>query len=302
MSPTAAPNWFTDVSDRHIVVTGANSGLGFASARQLASRGARVTMACRNLDKASHARDKIVEEFPDSRVVLKQLDLASLSSIRTFAGTLVDSGEAVDVLLNNAGVMATDHVRTEDGFEMQIGINHLGHFALTGLVMPALARNGGRVVNVSSLGHRPGRVDLDDLMFDRRRYNRWAAYFQSKLANLLFTHELHRRLGSSSTPVIAVAAHPGTAKTELGKVGTSLTNSVMKNFTGVLVRDAHAGAVSQVRACVDPGLSGGEFIGPRWLAFGSPRLETPSKRARQAESAQRLWEISESLTGVSYDL
>lgn len=260
-----------------------------------------MTMACRNLQKATMARDAILREIPGAKVDVAHLDLASMESIRAFALHVDESAGRVDVLLNNAGVMATDHVRTDEGFEMQLGVNHLGHFALTGLLLPTLARSRGRIVNVSSLGHRPGRIVFDDLMFDHRRYNRWSAYFQSKLANLLFTHELHRRLRESAKSITALAAHPGTAKTELGRVGTSLTNVVMKNLTGVLIRDAHAGAVSQVRASVDPSLRGGEFVGPRWLAFGPPRLEVPSKRSRHEESAQRLWEVSERLTGVSYD-
>lgn len=300
MSEARQPHWFPDLTDRHVVVTGANSGLGFASTRQLASRGARVTMACRNPEKAATARDAIRADFPDADVTVEQLDLASLDSVRTFARKTLDSGVKIDVLMNNAGVMATDHVRTAEGFEMQIGVNHFGHFALTGLLLPALVHSKGRIVNVSSMGHRPGRVVLDDLMFDRRRYNRWSAYFQSKLANLLFTRELHRRLVDVDSPVVALAAHPGTARTELGKVGTSLTNTVMSNFTAVLVRDAHAGAISQVRAAVDPELRGGEFVGPRWMAFGSPRLENPSKRARNVDDARQLWDISEKLTGVTY--
>lgn len=302
MSSGEATQWFPDITGKHIVVTGANSGLGFASTRQLAARGARVTMACSNLQKAETARAAILRDFPSAKVDTGHLDLASLTSIRAFARTIESSGNGLDVLLNNAGVMATDHVRTEEGFEMQIGVNHLGHFAVTALLLPVLAHKNGRIVNVSSLGHRRGNVVVDDLMFDRRRYNRWSAYFQSKLANLLFTHELHRRLEDSSTPVTALAAHPGTAKTEIGRVGTSFTNVVMNNFTGVLIRDAHAGAVSQVRASVDPSLTGGELVGPRWLAFGLPRLETPSRRARDSALAKDLWAASEELTRVTYGL
>lgn len=302
MSPAAEPPWMPDVSRKRIIVTGANSGLGFASARHLARRGAHVTMACRNVEKARTAAESIRAEFPTASVDVSPLDLADLASIRRFADDILRANEPVDVLMNNAGVMATDHVRTADGFEMQIGVNHLGHFALTAQLLPLITQSRGRIVNVSSMGHRPGRVDLDDLMCDRKKYNRWAAYFQSKSANLLFTNELHRRLSARQSPTIVVAAHPGTARTELGKVGTSLTNSVMNNFTAVLVRDAHAGALSQVRASVDPGLRGGEYVGPRWMAFGSPRLETPSRRARDITSARRLWDTSEQLTGVSFDV
>jgi NAD(P)-dependent dehydrogenase (short-subunit alcohol dehydrogenase family) len=296
LSSHSLPN----LTDKRIVITGANSGLGLASARQLAAHGAHVIMACRNMEKAATARDAIIADIPHASLEMRPLDLANLQSIRAFADEVVANRKPVDVLLNNAGVMATDYLRTTDGFEMQIGINHLGHFALTGLLLPALLESGGRIVNVSSMGHRPGKIHLDDLMFERRRYNRWSAYFQSKLANLLFTRELHRRLSTTLQPTVSLAAHPGTARTELGKVGTSLTNSMMNNLTGVLIRDARAGAVSQVRACVDDSLRGGEFVGPRWIAFGSPRLETPSRRARDDMAARHLWEVSENLTGVTF--
>lgn len=302
MNSSRSPKWMANIASMTVVITGANSGLGLASVRHLVAGGATVVMACRNLEKAAAARESVLAEHPSARIEIQQLDLASLGSIRRFADELVSTGRPIDVLLNNAGVMATDHVHTEDGFEMQIGVNHFGHFALTGLLLPSIIKNNGRIVNVSSMGHRPARLHLDDLMFDHRKYNRWSAYFQSKLANLLFTRELHRRLQESPHSTIALAAHPGTARTELGKVGTSLTNSVMNNLTAVLIRDAHSGAVSQVRACVDPQLQGGELVGPRWIAFGSPRLETPSKRARDDVAARHLWQISEELTQVTFNL
>lgn len=302
MTSSRSPMWMKNIQSKTIVVTGANSGLGLASVHQLAAHGVHVVMACRNMEKAEAARAGVLSTNPHASTEIQQLDLASLASIRRFAENYVSSGKPIDVLLNNAGVMATDHVRTEDGFEMQIGVNHFGHFALTGLLMPTIMKGNGRIVNVSSMGHRPGRLRLDDVMFDRRKYNRWAAYFQSKLANLLFTRELHRRLTANAHPVTALAAHPGTARTELGKVGTSLTNSVMKNFTAVLIRDANAGAISQVQACVDPNLQGGELVGPRWIAFGSPRCETPSKRARDDEAARQLWALSEDLTRVKFTM
>jgi NAD(P)-dependent dehydrogenase (short-subunit alcohol dehydrogenase family) len=197
--------------------------------------------------------------------------------------------------------MALDQSRTEDGFETQIGVNHLGHFALTGLLLPSLMkRANSRIVNVSSMGHIPGKVHLDDLMCDRRRYSRWGAYFQSKLANILFTNELERRLRETSSTTIALAAHPGTARTELGKTGTSTTNFVMRRLTPVLTRTGVQGCEAQVRAMVDPNATGREYYGPKYQMFGAPVKVTPSKRARNMSDARRLWEMSEELTGVKY--
>jgi NAD(P)-dependent dehydrogenase (short-subunit alcohol dehydrogenase family) len=198
--------------------------------------------------------------------------------------------------------MALDQSRTEDGFETQIGVNHLGHFALTGLLLPSLMkRPNSRIVNVSSMGHIPGKIHLDDLMCDRRRYSRWGAYFQSKLANILFTNELERRLRETSLTTIALAAHPGTARTELGKSGSSATNLVMRRLTPVLTRTGVQGCEAQVRAMVDPSALGREYYGPKYQMFGSPVKVTPSRRARNMDDARRLWEISEELTGVRYN-
>jgi len=292
-----------DLTGKTVMVTGANSGIGFAATRQMAAAGADVVMACRNASKAEDAARRIRESGVRGRVKTQSVDLGDLASVRAFASRFLDSGRSIDVLLNNAGVMALDRTLTPDGLEAQIGINHFGHFALTGLLLPALVRDGGgRVVNVSSMGHRPGRVDLDDLMYERRRYSRWGAYFQSKLANLLYTRELDRRLRRADYGVIGLCSHPGTARTELGKSGTSTTNFVMRNFTGVLIRSSEQGAEALVRACVDPNAQGGEFFGPRWLTHGKPRLETPSRRARNDADAARLWAISEELTGVTYPL
>lgn len=281
-------------------MTGANSGLGFAASKALLAHGHHVVMACRNADKARDAADRLRHETGRAPEI-RSLDLGDLASVRAFASDWAD--RPVDVLLNNAGVMGLDKSTTADGFEYQLGVNHLGHFALTGLLLPVLESSvGGRVVNVSSIGHRPGRVDLDDPMYDHRRYSRWGAYFQSKLANLLFTAELDRRLRAADSNVISLCSHPGTARTEIGKVGESITNRIIRQFAPVIFRTADQGAESLVRACVDDSVRGGEYFGPRWWAFGTPRLETPSRRARHQDSARRLWELSESLTGVRYPL
>ena len=292
---------FPNLDGQTFVITGANSGLGLESTRNLVGAGAHVVMACRNIAKAEAAARDVRNSSPQGTVEIRELDLSSLASIRRFSELLITDRIAVNGLMNNAGLMALDESRTEDGFETQIGVNHFGHFALTGLLLPVLLQTpNSRIVNVSSMGHRPGKIHLDDLMCDRRRYSRWGAYFQSKLANLLFTAELERRLRSAQVTTIALAAHPGTARTELGKTGSSATNVVMRRLTPVLVRTGIEGCESQVRAMIDPEATGKQFYGPRFHMFGAPKLEVPSRRARNAEDARRLWEISEKLTGVSY--
>ena len=290
-----------DLSDRTFVVTGANSGIGLETTRNLHRRGATVIMACRNRDKADSASEAIRRSGAPGILRVVDLDLSSLASIERFARTLTDDGLVIDVLINNAGVMATDRGRTADGFETQIGTNHFGHFALTGRLLPLIGgRDGGRVVTVSSIAHRSGRMHLDDLHCDRRRYSRWGAYFQSKLANVLFGLEFDRRLRAAGSSIRSIVAHPGTARTELGKNGSSTTNVVMRRFTPVLVRTGVQGCEAQLRAAVDAGAVGGEMYGPRRMAFGAPVVETPSRSGRDLDTARRLWEISERATGVSF--
>ena len=294
------PKNISDNSGRTICITGANSGLGLEAARNLVGAGAHVIMACRNAEKAEAAAQSL--RSGKGSVEVRQLDLASLASIRQFSAQLLADGIELDGLMNNAGLMALDQSRTEDGFETQIGVNHLGHFALTGLILPSLMkRPHSRIVNVSSMGHIPGKIHLDDLMCDRRRYSRWGAYFQSKLANILFTNELERRLRETQSTTISLAAHPGTARTELGKAGTSATNLVMRRLTPVLTRTGVQGCEAQVRAMVDPNAIGREYYGPKYQMFGAPVKVTPSRRARNMNDARRLWEISEELTGVRYN-
>lgn len=299
------PGWteasIPSLSGKTFIVTGANSGLGLETARYLASAGARVVLACRSAEKAAVAEESIRRSTDNGSTRVELVDLADLDSIRCFAERITRSGERVNGLINNAGVFALDRARTADGFEMHFGVNHLGHFALTGLLLPSLLRvRGSRIVTVSSLGHRPARLDFDDPMFERRRYSRWSAYCQSKLANLLFADELHRRLRRSSTAIISVAAHPGTARTEIGKLGTSPVNRVIRRFMPILVRDGVHGARAQVRAAVDEDVKGGEFFGPRFMFLGAPVLESPARRARNEADAALLWEMSEELTGVTF--
>lgn len=289
---------------RTAVVTGANSGIGLSTARRLTRRGFHVVMACRSVERATRAADLIRGEWSHASescsLGVERLDLADPASIRDFAERW--SGDrTLDLLVNNAGVMALDRSRTIAGWETQFGTNHLGHFALTGLLLPALSRSASpRVVTVSSLGHRAGRLRLDDPMYDARRYARWGAYFQSKLANVLFARELHRRAREAGHRLCSVGCHPGTASTEIGKTGTSTANRVIRTFFPVIARSPDRGAAAVEHACVEP-VAGGEFFGPRWWAFGVPREETPSRRARDDEAARHLWEASERLTGIRYD-
>jgi protochlorophyllide reductase len=297
-----AVHWTTDdipdQSGRVAVVTGANSGLGYHTALALAVAGAEVVLACRNTDKAKSALASIRVAAPAATLRVMRLDLADLASVRVFADSFMCEHDRLDLLVNNAGLMAIDELRTEDGFETQLGVNHLGHYALTARLLPViLSTPGARIASMSSLAHRGGRVVLDDLMFDRRRYSRWQAYCQSKLANLLFIRELQRRLTGAGAAAIAVAAHPGVARTNLGSQGHSLSNQVIRIDLPMSSRAA-AGALPMLRAATDPGALGGQFFGPRWAAVGHPALETPSRQARDSASARALWAASAELTAL----
>ena len=293
---------------RTAVITGANTGLGFETARVLAARGAQVVLACRDLGQAKEAAVRILSPSPapagavPADVHAVRLDLASLASVREAAEEIAAAYGPVDLLINNAGVMMTPFRRTADGFELQLGVNHLGHFALTGLLLGRmLGREGSRVVTVSSNGHKSGRIDFDDLQ-SQRRYRRMAAYYQSKLANLMFTYELQRRLAAAQARTQALAAHPGKARTELTRylpAWARLEDLVIEQPLG---QSAAMGARATLRAAADPAACGGEYYGPggRGELRGHPRLVASSERARDVEAQQRLWRESERLTGVSY--
>jgi NAD(P)-dependent dehydrogenase (short-subunit alcohol dehydrogenase family) len=284
---------------RTAVITGANAGLGYQIALGLATIGAHVVMACRSTDKAEVAASRIRQQVPGTSVEVLQLDLASLDSVAAFVGELRASRQHLDVLVNNAGIMAVDKGRTADGFELQFGTNHLGHFALTTQLLPLLlATPGSRVSTMSSMGHRAGRLALD-LNGNAHGYGRWRAYFESKLANLLFTSELHRRLTTAEATTIGVAAHPGASRTDLGTQGSSSSNHAMATLVPTLTQPAATGALPMLRSVTDPSVVGGEFYGPRLVWAGHPVRETPSRRARRAEDAHRLWEASERLTGIT---
>jgi NAD(P)-dependent dehydrogenase (short-subunit alcohol dehydrogenase family) len=275
---------------RTFVVTGANSGIGLEASRALAAAGAHVVVACRDTSKGEHAVAELGGDFD-----VRRLDLADLSSVRAFAQEL--EGD-VDVLINNAGVMAVPRSQTADGFEMQLGTNHLGHFALTGLL---LGRIRDRVVTISSGAHRIGRVNFDDLQSERR-YQRWTAYGQSKLANLLFMMELQRRLDAAGSSLRSVAAHPGYAATGLQSHTQSVQDQIMSVANLVLAQSAAMGALPTLYAATED-VPGAAYAGPGGLLEqrGHPQLVNMSGAAKDPEAASRLWEASEELTGVRYD-
>jgi len=296
-----------DLTGKLALVTGANSGLGLYATRGLAAHGAQVLMACRDRAKAQTAMQKISAEIPHAKLEVLALDLADLSSVRRFADTLMQRHERLDLLCNNAGVMALPHRTTRDGFEMQIGTNHLGHFALTGLLLPLLKRSpAARVVTVSSLAYMMGRIRFDDLSWTQR-YAKWPAYAQSKLANLMFAVELARRLQASSSKVISTAAHPGYAATHLQMAGPQMENSVMGKLlmaisNALFAQPAEMGALPTLYAATAPDVDNGEFFGPKGFLHirGAPTRGRPGRRAKDAAAAERLWALSERLTGVSY--
>jgi NAD(P)-dependent dehydrogenase (short-subunit alcohol dehydrogenase family) len=296
-----------DLSGKTIVVTGGNSGIGYEAARQFARKGAHVVLACRDGRKGHAARDAITSEHPHSSVEAMTLDLASLASVRAFAKAYRTRHETLDVLCNNAGVMALPYRQTADGFEMQFGTNHLGHFALTGLLLDLLLRApGARVVTVSSGAHRMGRMRFEDLQWERG-YWKWGAYCQSKLANLLFAYELQRRLKRTQAAAISVACHPGYAATNLQFAGPRMTRSSLMGWlfqlsNQLVAQNAEMGALPTLYAATAPGVRGGDYVGPDGLAEmrGYPTKVQSSPRAHDRKVAEHLWEISEKLTGVKY--
>lgn len=287
---------------RVAVVTGANSGIGLVAARELARAGATVVLACRAPARASVAAESILTAVPGAAIDVWQLDLADLGSVRDFAAGLGETHPQVDLLLNNAGVMALPRGTTADGFERQFGTNHLGHFALTGLLLERLlAAPAPRVVTVSSLMHRSGRMHFDDLQGERS-YGRWSAYGQSKLANLLFMYELQRRSDAAGTPLRSLAAHPGYSATNLqSHTGSAIETTVMRILNRTIAQRDDMGALPSLYALTME-LPGGTYVGPGGIAEGRghPKVVSASGAARDPEDARRLWEASEELTGVAY--
>ncbi|MGD1934823.1 MAG: oxidoreductase [Candidatus Phaeomarinobacter sp.] len=286
-----------DQSGKHIIVTGSNSGIGFEAAKVLASKGAHVTLACRNADKAKEAQVKIKKAHKDATVETGSLDLASLKSIAAFAAAYRKKHGKLDILINNAGVMVPPYGKTEDGFELQIGCNHLGHFALTAQLIDLVnAAPEGRVVSVASQAHRAGKINFDDLHWEKG-YQQWPAYGQSKLANLLFTYELDRNLADAGHSTRAVAAHPGYSATNLQR---TMTAGAIGN--ALFAQSQKAGALPTLRAATDPDAESGSYWGPNGIMEmrGSPVKVKSNRRSQDKRVARRLWDVSEELTGQTF--
>ena len=300
-----------DCADKTVLITGANSGLGFEATKAFAAKGATVIMACRSLDRGRKAAADIQSDVGDTggTLYIRECDLASLDSIETFADGITEDYDTLDILCNNAGVMAIPRQETEDGFEKQLGVNHLGHFALTGHLLELLVDSDGesRVVTHSSGAHEAGEMDFDDLQREQS-YSKWEAYGQSKLANLLFAYELHRRFKTADiTDTISVACHPGYAATNLQyrgpeQSGSQLRLAMMKIANAVVAQSAAKGVLPLLYAATGEDVTGGEYYGPGGFKNmrGAPGLQTSNDASYDEEDAKTLWKTSEELTGVSY--
>jgi NAD(P)-dependent dehydrogenase (short-subunit alcohol dehydrogenase family) len=292
-----------DQTGRVAIVTGANTGIGYEAAAVLAGKGAHVVLAVRNLDKGKSAVERITATAPHADVTLQELDLTSLDNVRRASDELRAAYPQIDLLINNAGVMYTPKSTTKDGFELQFGTNHLGHFALTGQLLDnMLPVEGSRVVTIASQAHRLlAKIHFDDLQLERG-YNRVAAYGQSKLANLLFTYELARRLAAKGAPTIAVAAHPGGSSTELTRNLPGLIRPPAKFLWALVAQSAAMGALPTLRAATDPEVRNAQYYGPDGIGEqrGHPKLVESSAQSHNEDTQRRLWTVSEELTGVTY--
>ena len=296
-------NWTTenipDQTDRVVLITGANSGIGFEAAKVLAKKGADIVLAVRNQAKGDLAKAEIIEEYVKAKVTVSILDLSSLKSVKTFSENFTKAQTRLDLLINNAGIMIPPYGKTEDGFESQMGTNHLGHFALTAQLFPLLKSTGGsRIVNVSSTAHNMGNIDFNDIHWESRKYVAWKSYGDSKIANLYFTNELGRRLQAAGVDVTTTAAHPGYAATGLQK-------GVFLKILNVLVaQSGFMGAMPTLMAAMDPEASNGNFYGPSGIAQqrGWPKQVVPNKLSQDEDIAKKLWITSEELTGVKFNI
>lgn len=303
-------NWNTEnmpsLEGKTIIVTGGNSGLGFQSVKAFASKKAQVVLACRDYSKGEEARKEIIKSLPDAQIAVMTLDLADLSSVRTFADRFKREFSQLDILLNNAGIMMPPYQLTKDGIESQQGTNHFGHFALTGLLLEKLAATpNARVVNVSSIAHKQGKMDFDNLLYDQGKgYTALAAYSRSKLENLLFTYALQDFFKKKNLDIKALVAHPGVSDTNLfNKIGGEFLQKLMKPLFNLFVQPAEMGAFPQLRAAVEKNVTGGEFFGPNGMneMRGYPVLTTPNKNALNTMHQELLWHFSEKITGVKYE-
>ena len=291
-------NNIIDQKGKIAIVTGSSSGIGFETARVLALKNATVIIAVRNLIKGRAAADKIITEFQKADVTVMELDLADLASVRKFSLEFKKNYSRLDLLINNAGVMVPPHSKTRDGFELQLGTNHLGHFALTGLLIDLIKENPhSRVVNVSSAAHAWGNLDFDDLNWEKREYKKWHAYGDSKIANLYFTYELHRKLGNGSSHVTVTAAHPGWTATELQR--NSMLTSTLNFF---FAQKIEMGALPTLYAATAPDVKGAEYYGPRGFREmrGYPKKVASVPLSHDRDIAEKLWAVSEEFTGVEY--
>lgn len=297
----------SNLTGKIAIITGANSGIGYEAAEILAQKGAHVVLAVRSENKGVKAAREIRSRLPTADLEVMELDLASQASIRAFADAFAAKHDRLDLLINNAGVMAIPRRETADGFEMQLGTNHLGHFALTGLLLPLILKTPqARIVTVSSGVHQMGQINFDDLQ-SRQSYKKWGAYAQSKLANLLFAYELQRKLAAAGSNAISLAAHPGYAATNLQSVGPQMEGSriqgaAMSMMNRVVAQSAEMGSLPTVYAAASPDVRGGDYIGPGGLMGqrGWPKKVPSNGRSHDEVDATRLWAVSQELTGVTY--
>ncbi|MDK2408308.1 SDR family NAD(P)-dependent oxidoreductase [Aphanizomenon sp. PH219] len=286
---------------RIVIVTGSSSGIGYETARVLANKQASVIIAVRNLEKGNKALAKIIQQNKDADVRVMELDLANLASVNNFAENFQKNYSRLDLLINNAGVMIPPYSKTTDGFELQFGTNHLGHFALTGQLLKLLiSTKASRIVNVSSGAHNFGNLDFDDLNWEKRNYAQWTAYGDSKLANLYFTYELDRKLKEQGINTVVTASHPGWTATELQRTA----GDVMKYLNGIFAQDITMGALPTLRAAIEEGLKGAEYFGPNGFMeiSGYPVKVESNQLSKDRAIAQKLWVVSEQLTGVKFEL
>ena len=293
-----------DLTGKVVVVTGGNSGIGFGAVKAVARKGADTVLACRSPERGQAALDALKAEVPGAKAELKALDLTSLASVERFATEFTERHQRLDVLANNAGIMVIPYGKTEDGFERQVGTNHLGHFALTGRLLDVLlATPGARVVNVSSLAHKRAELDLDDLLYEKGGYGEWAAYGRSKLLNMLFTYELQRRFERAGVDAHSLAAHPGFSASNLtGHMAERIHMRIALRIFNTIIQGPDMGALPTLRAATDPDARGGQYFGPARLneTTGHPVLVEASAEARDEADGARLWELSKELTGVRY--
>ena len=299
-------NDIPDLSGKVIIVTGGNSGLGYESVKAFAEKGAEVILACRSLDKGVNAKSGIEQSHPSAKILVKKLDLMDLSSVNEFARDINMTYDRLDILLNNAGIMMVPYQVTKDGFESQMGTNHLGHFALTGLLFDLIKSTpNSRIVNVSSNAHKWGKMDFDNLLFEKGKdYTPTKAYGRSKLSNLLFTYELERRFMEHSIDSMAIAAHPGASMTNLAShLEGKIWYKLLIPFAGIFTHSQDKGALPQIRASVDPNATSGEYYGPDGYneMKGAPVLVQSNNASHHPDDAKKLWEMSEKLTGVKFN-